>query len=72
MASYAVNEAGVAKARAPRSWEYAIGRGFTDILNITTFAAGRGSRFLRFSYAGSTADMADAAARLQRWDALQR
>ncbi len=36
------------------------------------FDAGRGSRFLRFSYAGSTQDMAEAAARLQRWDALQR
>ncbi len=36
------------------------------------FDAERGSRFLRFSYAGSTDDMAEAAARLQRWDALQR
>ena len=36
------------------------------------FDAGRGSRFLRFSYAGATDDMAEAADRLQRWDALQR
>ena len=35
-----------AKSRAPRSWEYAIGRGFTDLLTLTTFAAGRGSRML--------------------------
>jgi penicillin amidase len=36
----------VAKARAPKSWDYVIGRGFTDLLNLTTFAAGRGSRLL--------------------------
>ena len=36
------------------------------------FDAGRGSRFLRFSYAGATDDMAEAAARLQSWSALQR
>jgi penicillin amidase len=36
----------VAKARAPQAWEYAIGRGFTDIMPLTTFAAGRGSRLL--------------------------
>jgi aspartate/methionine/tyrosine aminotransferase len=36
------------------------------------FDAGRGSRFVRFSYAGSTEDMAEAARRLQNWDALQR
>ncbi len=36
------------------------------------FDAGRGSRFLRFSYAGLTEDMSEAAARRQRWDASQR
>jgi len=36
------------------------------------FDGGRGSRFIRFSYAGSTEDMAEAARRLQGWDALQR
>jgi aspartate/methionine/tyrosine aminotransferase len=36
------------------------------------FDAGRGSRFIRFSYAGSTEDMAEAARRLQGWDALKR
>jgi len=31
------------------------------------FDAGRGQRFLRFSFAGSSEDMAEAARRLQRW-----
>jgi aspartate/methionine/tyrosine aminotransferase len=31
------------------------------------FDEGRGARFVRFSYAGSTADMAEAARRLQAW-----
>ena len=34
------------------------------------FDAARGRRFLRFSYAGSTAHMAEAARRLQRWRRL--
>jgi aspartate/methionine/tyrosine aminotransferase len=33
----------------------------------TDFDADRGNRFLRFSYAGTTADMAEAARRLQDW-----
>jgi aspartate/methionine/tyrosine aminotransferase len=36
------------------------------------FDAGRGNRFVRFSYAGSTEDMAEAARRLQSWPALHR
>jgi penicillin amidase len=36
----------VAEARAPRSYQYALGRGFADLLNLTTFAAGRVSRLL--------------------------
>jgi aspartate/methionine/tyrosine aminotransferase len=34
------------------------------------FDAARGGRFVRFSYSGSTADMAEAAQRLRRWDRL--
>ena len=37
----------IARSRAPRSWEWAVGRGFTDLLSITTFAAGRSSTVLR-------------------------
>ena len=36
------------------------------------FDAERGRRFLRFSYAGATADMAQAACRLQAWPRLRR
>jgi aspartate/methionine/tyrosine aminotransferase len=36
------------------------------------FDAARGHHFIRFSYSGSTADMAAAAARLQRWGRLHR
>ena len=36
------------------------------------FDAERGSRFVRFSYAGTTADMAEAARRLQGWARLGR
>ena len=36
----------VAEARAPRSAEWALGRGFTPLVSITTFAAGRVSRLL--------------------------
>lgn len=35
------------------------------------FDEGRGHRYLRFSYAGATTDMAEAAARLQRWSRLK-
>ncbi len=35
------------------------------------FDEARGRRFIRFSYAGATAEMAEAAARLQRWGRLQ-
>ena len=35
------------------------------------FDEARGRRFLRFSYAGATADMAEAVDRLQRWGRLQ-
>ena len=35
------------------------------------FDEARGRRFLRFSYAGSTADMAEAARRLQNWSRLK-
>ncbi len=35
------------------------------------FDEARGRRFLRFSYAGSTTNMAEAASRLQRWGRLQ-
>lgn len=35
------------------------------------FDAARGSRYLRFSYAGSAADMAEAARRLQAWQRLR-
>jgi aspartate/methionine/tyrosine aminotransferase len=38
----------------------------------TDFDAERGHRFLRFSYAGTTADMAEAARRLQDWAARRR
>ena len=31
------------------------------------FDAGRGQRFVRFSFAGSSEDMAEAARRLQSW-----
>ena len=37
----------VAHRRAPKAAEYALGRGFTPLLSITTFAAGRASRFYR-------------------------
>ena len=36
------------------------------------FDAGRGSRYVRFCYAGTTADMAEAARRLNGWSRLQR
>lgn len=36
------------------------------------FDAARGRHFIRFSYSGTTADMAEAAHRLQRWGRLQR
>jgi aspartate/methionine/tyrosine aminotransferase len=36
------------------------------------FDAERGSRYVRFCYAGTTADMAEAARRLQAWARLQR
>ena len=36
------------------------------------FDAERGNRFLRFSYAGTTADMAEAARRLQDWAGRRR
>jgi aspartate/methionine/tyrosine aminotransferase len=36
------------------------------------FDAARGSRYVRFCYAGSTADMARAAQRLQGWERLKR
>lgn len=36
------------------------------------FDAERGNRFLRFSYAGTTADMAEAARRLKEWAARRR
>jgi aspartate/methionine/tyrosine aminotransferase len=36
------------------------------------FDAGRGSRYVRFSYAGTTADMAEAARRLQAWSRLAK
>jgi aspartate/methionine/tyrosine aminotransferase len=36
------------------------------------FDPARGGRFVRFSYAGATAEMAEAAALLQRWDRLQK
>jgi aspartate/methionine/tyrosine aminotransferase len=35
------------------------------------FDAARGRRFMRFSYSGTTADMAEAAGRLQRWGRLK-
>jgi aspartate/methionine/tyrosine aminotransferase len=38
----------------------------------TDFDAERGHRFLRFSYAGTTTDMAEAARRLQDWAARRR
>jgi penicillin amidase len=37
----------IAYARAPKSAEWALGRGFSDLLGVTTFAAGRQSRVLR-------------------------
>ncbi|HEX5371029.1 MAG TPA: penicillin acylase family protein [Dehalococcoidia bacterium] len=37
----------IAHARAPRSAEWALGRGFNDLLTASTFAAGRQSRVLR-------------------------
>jgi aspartate/methionine/tyrosine aminotransferase len=36
------------------------------------FDPARGGRFVRFSYAGATSEMAEAAALLQRWDRLQK
>lgn len=36
------------------------------------FDAGRGSRYVRFSYAGTTADMAEAAQRLRGWSRLAK
>ena len=36
------------------------------------FDAGRGNRFLRFSYAGTNADMAEAARRLKDWAGRRR
>jgi len=36
------------------------------------FDAARGARYVRFCYAGSTADMARAAQRLQGWERLKR
>ena len=38
----------------------------------TDFDAARGGRFLRFSYAGTTTDMAEAARRLKDWARLRR
>jgi aspartate/methionine/tyrosine aminotransferase len=38
----------------------------------TDFDAQRGNRYLRFSYAGTTADMAEAARRLQAWAGRRR
>jgi aspartate/methionine/tyrosine aminotransferase len=38
----------------------------------TDFDAARGGRYLRFSYAGTTDDMAEAAARLKDWARLRR
>jgi aspartate/methionine/tyrosine aminotransferase len=38
----------------------------------TDFDAERGNRHLRFSYAGKTADMAEAARRLQAWAQARR
>jgi penicillin amidase len=37
----------IARARAPGAAEWALGRGFTDLLPASTFAAGRASRVLR-------------------------
>jgi aspartate/methionine/tyrosine aminotransferase len=36
------------------------------------FDAGRGNRYVRFGYAGTAADMAEAARRLKSWRRLQR
>src|SRR5262249_11526636 len=36
------------------------------------FDAERGSRYVRFCYAGTTADMAEAVRRLRRWQRLRR
>jgi aspartate/methionine/tyrosine aminotransferase len=36
------------------------------------FDEARGSRFIRFSYAGATADMVEAVQRLVRWERLKR
>jgi len=36
-----------ARARAPKSAEYVLGRGFTPLVSFTTFAGGRSSRILR-------------------------
>jgi aspartate/methionine/tyrosine aminotransferase len=36
------------------------------------FDAARGGRYVRFCYAGRTADMAQAARRLQGWQRLKR
>ena len=38
----------------------------------TDFDAQRGNQYLRFSYAGTTADMAEAARRLQAWAGRRR
>jgi aspartate/methionine/tyrosine aminotransferase len=35
------------------------------------FDEARGHRFIRFSYAGTTADMAEAAERLKKWSRLK-
>jgi penicillin amidase len=37
----------IARARAPRSADWALGRGFTELMPVTTFAAARQSRVLR-------------------------
>jgi len=37
----------IAKSRAPKAWPYALSRGFSDLLPVTTFLAGRVSRVLR-------------------------
>ena len=37
----------VGQARAPKAWKWALGRGFSELLPLTTFAAGRSSRLLQ-------------------------
>jgi penicillin amidase len=64
----------IAVARAPKSVEWALGRGFSDLLGVTTFAAGRQSRVLRrlveqpegWFVQGWQADMRDALASVVR------